>query len=190
MTKLEKTEKRWKQGLYDAANYLEAELQNSNYTEDVKVEDTQYTFSIEENKLKEDIDVSTLSRTEAEQLMTLDAETDQEIYDNWTNYASNGSELQIGCLEFNGWIGNYFGDMEAQLNAKKNGGRVEVYWEVNTGAASLDQENNPETVKAVSNIEDTLESTLKGKRSKLQRNTQRDQTEQNLDPVYRALAQD
>lgn len=164
---LKNMEKRWRQEAKEGKEYLEAELENSNYT-DVDIHDVDYKFSAFEFFEVKD------AYTRAE---------DEDDFNEILGRTTGGFELNLASFKFEGKIGDYYGEMEAYLNIQgEDSENAETYWTINTDVASLDREKHPNTVKAVNAIEDTLESRNVGSK----RVTQHD-TEYDWGPAKRAL---
>ncbi len=136
----------WKNEIEQAQMYIAAEAKQSEEFEDVRVQDAEYNFESTEQHV--------MIRDAYEHSEDVD-----EFYERLDDNFDTAYEIEIGSVEFDGWIGDYFGDMEAKLKLGNKNGSSETYWEVDTGHASIDSEKHQETVRAVEKLETTLEET-------------------------------
>ena len=164
-------EKRWKNEAEEGKEYLEAGIESSEYLDQVRVGEVEYKFNPSESLLfKHALDK---------------ASSEEEIYDEICELKDDYDE-KIASVTFDGWIGDYFGEMEAQLGIQINSEEgSNLYWEIDEGAADLDKDR---TEKAVAQVEDALEST----KYPVDRIAEIEESEEGHDwePVNRALVYD
>jgi hypothetical protein len=169
---LKNMEKKWRQEAEEGKEYLEAQIEQSDCIQEVNVGDLDYNFSAFKDLFLEDA--------------YRKAETEGKFYYRLGSVMEN-FDLSIAQVKFDGWIGDYFGEMEAQLSIRGSGQEdTEIYWHLDRGVADLTElEDENLTAEAVGEIEDTLEAL----QTEIDRNTE-SRTDYGWDVVNQAVAQD